>query len=104
MAGQGESQEGQGRGSFLLFPWGYKRSPRTPGGPSRTLEGHWWPQGQHKVRICTESRIVVEKPGAGTGSGAGPTPGLRGGPVSGPQGPGVKASLYAVEPVRVLPP
>ena len=88
----------------MRFPWGYKRHPRAPGGPSRTLEGHWWPLVQHKGRVCIGSRIVVEKPGADAGSGAGPTPGLRGKPVSGPQGPGLKASLYAVGPCESAPP
>ena len=30
LAGQGESQEGQSRGSFLRFPWDYERNPQSP--------------------------------------------------------------------------
>ena len=48
--------------------------------------------------------IVVEKPAAGAGSGAGTTPGSVGVPISCPQGPGVKAGLYAVGPCESVPP
>ena len=57
LAGQGESQEGQSRGSFLRFPWDYERNPQSPrrsfqntggslvaSGPAQE-QGRYWKRG-----------------------------------------------------------
>lgn len=103
LEGQGESQEGQSRGSVLRFPWGYKRSPRTPGGPSRTLEGHWWPLGQHKGRVCTGSGDGGEAR-CRCGLWSRSHPWAQGRARLRSSGTGVKAGLYAVRPCESAPP
>lgn len=75
--------------------------------PQEVLPEHWRVTGglwaSIRAGYALEAGMVV-KPGAGAGSGAGPTPGLRVGPVSVPQGAGVKAGLYAVRPCESAPP
>ena len=75
--------------------------------PQEVLPEHWRVTGglwaSTRAGYALEAGMVV-KPGAGVGSGAGPTPGLRGGPVSGPQGPGSRPACMQWGFVRVRPP
>ena len=95
------------RAPFCAFLGVIRETPR----PQEVLPEHCRVTGglwaSTRARRVLDAGIVVEKPGAGAGSGAGPTPGLRGMTClrsSGPQGPRVKASLYVVGPCESVPP
>ena len=104
LAGQGESR-GTEQGLLCKLSLGLQEKPpecqEVLAEHCRATGGLW---ASTRTGQVLDTGIVVEKPGAGAGSGAGPTPGLRGRPTSGPQGPGVKAGLNAVGPCESASP
>lgn len=89
-------------GARFALSLGLQEKPQKPGRAFQNTVGSLVASGPAQGQSVYW--IVMEKPAAGAGAGAGTTPSSGGGLVSPPQGPGVKAGLYAVGPCESAPP